>query len=289
MEAIRQFFPYQNTKVYYELTPHEDRNAPCLVLVHGFLSSMFSFRRLEPLLTQSFHVLTLDLPPFGRSGKSKRFTYSYENYGAIVNALLKELNWTNVFGIGHSMGGQVLLNAACNQSHRFSGLVLLGCSGYLKPVRKLVLSTYVPFFSHYLKYILAKTGVKGNLYNVVYEKHSVTPEMIQGYAEPFKHPKIFPALVRFIRHREGDLSTECLNTISLPIQLLWGAHDKVVPLKTGKRLEQDLPQACLHVYEDAAHLLPEEKPADIYRQVDAFITEVSTRLFNQNTPVGGSD
>ncbi|NGP44295.1 alpha/beta hydrolase [Bacillaceae bacterium SIJ1] len=277
MKPIRGFIDYHRTNIYYEHWPHPNPDAPKAVLVHGFLSSSFSFRHLMPLLHQEYHILTLDLPPFGKSEKSRRLIYSYENYGAIVNALIAQLNWMNCIGIGHSMGGQVLLNAASQKTNRWAGLALLGSSGYLKPVKKFIYYSYIPFFSHLLKYALAKTGVKGNLYNVVYRRSSVTAEMIQGYAEPFKHPKIFPGLVRFLRHREGDLQSETLQRIHLPIRLLWGAHDRVVPLTVGRRLEKDLPQSKLHIFEDAAHLLPEEKPEEMHRQVIDFTRSIHWR------------
>ncbi|WP_373566122.1 alpha/beta fold hydrolase, partial [Klebsiella pneumoniae] len=57
-------------EIHYE--DYQNKSAKeTIVCLHGFLSSSFSFRRLIPFLNNHYHVLSIDLPPFGKSGKSK--------------------------------------------------------------------------------------------------------------------------------------------------------------------------------------------------------------------------
>ena len=76
----------------------------------SFPQLYFTFRHLIPLLNEEFQVLSIDLPPFGKSEKSKQYVYSYKNMALTVIKLIESLNLTDVTLIGHSMGGQIVLN-----------------------------------------------------------------------------------------------------------------------------------------------------------------------------------
>lgn len=219
---------------------------PTLLLVHGYLSSTFSFRRIIPLIKRHFNIIALDLPPFGKAEKSTTFVYSYDNLSRIIIDLLRMHQLKNVIGVGHSMGGQILLYAARNRPDLFEKIVLICSSGYMKRLHPaLIYSSYFPYFSFIVKRSLARNGIWNSLRNVVFDHSLITDEMLQGYLEPFHDDRIFRALTKMIRDREGDLSSEQLKIIDIPCLLVWGEEDRVVPLNVGKRLSQDLPNATL--------------------------------------------
>lgn len=257
--------------IHYELYQN-DKNKPVLVLIHGFLSSSFSFRRLIPLLQHDFTVLSIDLPPFGKSEKSTRFVYSYQNLASIVIELLELLHYSKVTLVGHSMGGQISLYVAKQKPELVEKIVLLSSSGYLKRLAKsLIYSSYLPFFHVIVKQRLAKQGVHQNLLNVVHDHSLIDQEMIDGYTEPFLDNRIFMALTKMIRHREGDLSTEDVRSIEIPSLLIWGEHDRVVPISTGKRLHQDLPNSSFITLKNTGHLVPEERPEHVLEHILKFV------------------
>ncbi|MBD8070502.1 alpha/beta fold hydrolase [Bacillus sp. PS06] len=263
--------------IHYELYNNDDSDKPTLLLIHGFLSSTFSFRRLIPLLARDYTVIAIDFPPFGKSGKSKNFTYSYENIAKTILLFIETLALTNLIVIGHSMGGQLGLQMAKQQPEMVEKLILLCSSSYLKPTKKsLRYASYIPLFHHYVKFWLAKKGVINNLLNVVYDQSMIDEEMIEGYRLPFENQEIFIGMTKLIQDREGELSSEDLQGITTPCLLIWGEHDRVVPLHIGKKLHQDLPNSSLIVFRDTGHLVPEEKPEDVVKHVKQFIT-VSSR------------
>ena len=257
--------------VHYELYGSEGVK-PLVVLIHGFLSSTFSYRRLIPYLVNDFTVLALDLPPFGKSEKSTRFRYTYKNLARLIIELLEHLQVKSCVLIGHSMGGQICLNVARQRPELVQQIVLLCSSGYLNRAKtSLLLSTYLPFFHLYVKRLLSRYGVEKTLLDVVYDQSIIDEEMKKGYEEPFTNQQIFLALARMLRHREGDLSSEELKEIQLPTLLIWGEEDRVVPIHIGKRLHQDLPDSRFISFPKTGHLLPEEKPAEVYEQIIQFI------------------
>ncbi|WP_175990517.1 alpha/beta fold hydrolase [Bacillus sp. Marseille-Q1617] len=271
-------------QVYYEYHQHPTA-AETFVLLHGFLSSTFSFRRLTPLLKEKYNVISIDLPPFGSSDKSNRFIYSYDNLANTVISLLDHLNVRNIHLTGHSMGGQIALNVMKKEPSLVDKGVLLCSSGYLKKMKwPVLMASRIPFFHLYVKLWLTRSGVRKNLENVVHNKELIDDEMMFGYLKPFLEDDIFRALTRMIRDREGDLSIGELQKIETPCLLVWGEHDRVVPLTTGHRLAKDLPQSKLVVLKETGHLVPEEKPDEVLQHIQQFINSETDEYVKNNQP-----
>lgn len=253
---------------------NRDADAVTLVLLHGFLSSSFSFRKLTPFFQEDYNVLAIDYPPFGKSEKSSSYTYSYQNVACSIINFLEIRKLKRVILIGHSMGGQLCLQICKRRPDLVEKVVLLSGSSYLAPMRPSIrTATYLPFFPLLIRWYLGKSGIEKNLHNVVYDKKMIDDEMRNGYLEPFLQKGMFQALGRMARHFEGDLSKDDLQAIDTDCLLIWGEHDQVVPLSIGKRLQTDLPHAKLIVLKEAGHLIPEEKPEEVYNYIHDFLRQ----------------
>ncbi len=253
--------------VYYEFYPNP-ASEQTLVLLHGFLSSTFTFRHLIPLLKNDFQVLSIDLPPFGKSEKCHRYIYSYKNLAQTVIKLTNILELKKMTFIGHSMGGQIVLNILHLMPELAEKAILLSCSAYLKRFKlPLIISSYIPYFHVFVKYRFARMGVKKNLQDSLYNHALINDEMINGYLQPFLEDEIFKALTKMIRHREGDLPVETLNQIKTPCLLIWGDHDHSIPLHFGERLNQDLMNSELIVLKETGHAVPEERPFEVFQYI----------------------
>lgn len=273
MQPHTQNIHINNVHVHYEYYQSRSETQPTLILIHGFLSSTFSFRKLIPILQEDFNLLALDLPPFGKSEKSTKFKYSFQNFSDIVVKLIHTLQIKKPILLGHSMGGQVALKAAKEYPELFSGIILLSSSSYLKKSRPhLIYCSYLPFFSFGIRKWLEVKGVKENLLACVSDQAMIDDEMILGYGEPFGDSAIFRSLTRMIRDRESDLSSEQLEAIKTPTLLIWGEEDQVVPVRVGKKLASDLSESTLLIYKKTGHLLPEEAPERVRRDIITFLS-----------------
>ncbi|MBM7694399.1 pimeloyl-ACP methyl ester carboxylesterase [Peribacillus deserti] len=258
-------------EIYYEYYQHPS-STTTILLLHGFLSSTFSFRKLIPYAARDYNIISVDLPPFGNSGKSNKYIYSHKNHSRMIIELLKSLDIKEVILTGHSMGGQTCLNIMKDAPELAAKGVLLCSSGYLKKSSaSLTFTSRLPFFHLFVKRRLAKTGIEKNLQNVVFNHSLIDQEMVKGYMEPFLNNEIFKGLTKMIREWEGDLSQDDLKRIETPCLLLWGEHDKVVSPDIGRRLHADLPNSSLKIFEGAGHLLPEEEPEKVYSCMKEFI------------------
>ncbi|WP_078427027.1 alpha/beta fold hydrolase [Alkalihalobacterium alkalinitrilicum] len=260
-------------KVHYEYYYHENHlNRPVIVLIHGFVSSTYSFRYLIPLLVKHYPVLAVDLPGFGQSEKSTSFVYSFHNYAQLIFTILTMLKIDRVVPVGHSMGGQVGLYMAKLKPILVEKVVLLSSSGYLKRAKwKFRYASYIPLAPHMVKRWFVKRNYKDALTYVVYNKTIVNDDTVSEYAKAFEDDQFFHSLIRILRHREGDLSADELNEIKQPVLILWGKYDKVIPTQIGKRLQLDIPNAKIFIFDETGHLVTEERPKESAEQIIEFL------------------
>ncbi|SDM13156.1 alpha/beta fold hydrolase [Sediminibacillus halophilus] len=265
MEIAKQkkIIRYQNVDIHYRVYHSTGKtDNPCLFLLHGFLSSQFCFRKMIPQLRRHFQIITLDLPPFGKSEKAKAFCYSYQNMADLAMYVLDALNIEKVWIGAHSMGGQVALRCAMHYPERIERLILMAPSCYMKKASRM-LNTFSAFppSPKLLKVALRRAGVDGILKKCMHDEQLITKRMIAVYTKPFLENDIYSCLTKLVRDREGDLPSSSLHTIAQPCLIFWGKQDLILPVSTSYRLLRDLPNAELCTISSVGHFLPEEAPA----------------------------
>lgn len=108
-----------NVKIAYSLTGMADTT---LLFIHGSFIDMNYWSAQIDYFKQKYQVVTIDLPGHGESGKN-RATWTIQEYGNDVCALINELHLKNVVLIGHSMGGDVALEVSAKCSDSVIGFV----------------------------------------------------------------------------------------------------------------------------------------------------------------------
>jgi pimeloyl-ACP methyl ester carboxylesterase len=100
--------------------------------------------------------------------------------------------------------------------------------------------------------------------------------MVDAYAAPLSTRDGVRAALdagRMIVPDEIDELSRRFADLDLPVLLLWGDNDRVVPLSIGERLAAELPNARLVVLERCGHLPPEERPEDSLALVTSFLDD----------------
>ena len=64
-----------------------------------------------------------------------------------------------------------------------------------------------------------------------------------------------------------DAVTARYKTISVPVLIIWGADDEVVPLDVGQNFKRDIPNSELVILPQCGHIPPEEEPGETTRTV----------------------
>jgi pimeloyl-ACP methyl ester carboxylesterase len=110
-----------SVRIAYEV---HGKGSPTLVLVHGWSCDRSYWKGQIKPLSQEFKVVAIDLAGHGESGLGRK-AWTIEAFGADVAAVVKKLNLSRVVLIGHSMGSNVIAEAARLLPGRIAGLVMV--------------------------------------------------------------------------------------------------------------------------------------------------------------------
>ncbi len=110
-------------RIHYEA--HGNTDGPVMLLIHGLGCSLdywrFVFNDTE--LKRRYHLLALDLPGFGKSGKPRAFSYSMKDQAMVLEKLFCALSLRPEVLVGFSMGGPIAIHLAKRTGTK--GLVLV--------------------------------------------------------------------------------------------------------------------------------------------------------------------
>ena len=100
-----------------------------IVLLHGYLETLYVWEDFRSLLPESSHIISIDLPGHGLSG-SAREVNSMQFCAGVLCSLFDRLSLQKPYIIGHSMGGYVGQQFVRDYPDRISGLVNINSSPY---------------------------------------------------------------------------------------------------------------------------------------------------------------
>jgi pimeloyl-ACP methyl ester carboxylesterase len=110
-----------NIRIAYEV--HGD-GTPALVFVHGWSCDRTYWNGQVEAFAKQFKVITIDLAGHGESGLGRK-AWTIEAFGDDVAAVVKKLGLQQIILIGHSMGGDVIAEAAKRLPGRVTGLIMV--------------------------------------------------------------------------------------------------------------------------------------------------------------------
>jgi len=240
-----------------------DSGGPLVVLVHGIASRAKQWEQVMGALGETCHVLAPDLLGHGESAKP-RGDYSLGAHACGVRDLLAALGHDQVTLVGHSLGGGIAMQFAYQFPERAQRLALVDAGGlgpevsvFLRaatlPGSELVLpviaNSWVRRIGSQVGDLLASAGVP------------VSPGVtaaLQGYAS-LGDPATREAFVHTARSvldvwgQRVDARDRLYLAADLPLLVVWGARDAIIPLHHGTALTAGLPDARLEVFERSGH------------------------------------
>lgn len=118
-------------KLHY--STHGDESKPTIVLIHGFLSDSYYWRKIRRQLSSTHRVITIDLLGFGRSPKPRRADYSLDQHAKMAVETLQPLLDKPAVLVGHSMGALVSARVSQLAPELVERLVLCNMPLYTSP------------------------------------------------------------------------------------------------------------------------------------------------------------
>ncbi len=242
-----------------------------LLLVHGTGAWSGTWvSNVEAMAAAGFHVVAMDLPPFGFSQLPDSRDYSRAAQARRIQGVISQLGASSVTLLGHSFGGGPAAEAAMLNPESIRHLVLVDAAiGMQEPGQAACepsLAMRALFGWRALRTgIIAVVGTEPQfgefwLRQFVARKEVVTPERTAIYQLPFAGEDYSAGLGDWAQQFAGGCETpnsvqpESFRRLAIPVTLLWGADDTITPLAQATRLKGLLPRSRLVVMPGVGHI-----------------------------------
>lgn len=266
---LQRTFTFQGREAAYDILGQ----GPPLILVHGTPWSSFTLRHLARALADDFRVHIFDLLGYGQSDQSEN-DVSLGVQNRLMSALIDFWELDSPLVIGHDFGGTTVLRTHLLDKVDFSKIVLID------PVA--VSPWGSPFFRHVREHEAAFAGLPDYIHEAVVRAYvrsaafSPMPEAtLDGIVAPWTGDAGQAAFYRQIAQADSAYTDEIQDryaSIKRPVLILWGEEDTWIPPDKGRRLNRMIPGSTLTEIPEAGHLVIEERPDALLREIRSFLT-----------------
>ncbi len=268
-------------------------SGPAILLIHGIGDNSTTWSSVQSTLAQRFTVIAPDLLGHGKSDKP-RADYSVAAYANGMRDLLSVLDIERVTVVGHSLGGGVAMQFAYQFPQLVDRLILVGAGGVTKDVNFALRIASLPMGSEALALlrlplVLPALQMMGRAAGLAIGSTGLgrdIPEMLR-ILEDLPEPTASSAFARTLRavvDWRGQVVTmldRCYLTESVPVQLIWGSHDSVIPVSHARLAHAAMPGSQLEIFERSGHFPFHDDPDRFVEIVERFIDSTEPATHDQ--------
>jgi len=253
---------------------------PVFLLLHGFASSLYSWHSIIEPLSKLGTVIAFDRTGFGLSERPLSWQgqnpYSSEAQVGLATGLLDYYDVQKAILVGNSAGGTIAMQVALEHPERVSALILADPAVYTSGgaphwILPLLASPQMRHLGPLFTRQIVKRGP--DLIKLAWHNPAILSPEIQGlYLKPFQVENWDKALWEFTLASQPTGLSDHLNELTLPVLVITGDHDRIVPAKDSIKLAGELPNASLEVISDAGHVPHEEQPQRFLEIVTSYLS-----------------
>lgn len=261
------------------------KDAPTVLLLHGFPSSSHMFRNLIPQLAEHYHVVAPDYPGFGYSDQPtlKQFPYSFQALADLMDHFTQNIGLQNYVIYMQDYGGPVGFRLAVKHPERVRGMIVqnatIAAEGWNPDVTK-------PF-GLFWKNRSAKTEAPMRAF---LKAETTKWQYTQGEADQnalnpdaWTHDQIAldrkgndKIQLQYLWNYQDNLAQypvwqEYLKNNQPPLLIVWGKNDPFFTLAGVEKLKALDSKAETHLYE-AGHFALESHGEEIAATINAFLS-----------------
>jgi pimeloyl-ACP methyl ester carboxylesterase len=259
--------------VRFHLRDTGPREAPALLLLHGFGSSLHTWEDWARLAEGDRRMIRIDLPGFGLTGADPTPDYSDERAVALIAGLLDRLGLARVDLLGSSMGGRIAWRFAADRPDRVRRLVLMAPDGfrsrgieYGRPIRVSPLMQTLP-------YTLPRPLLRATTEPAYADPAALRPEVLDRYRDMLLAPGVRGAILDRMRDTVLQPPEPFLQRIAAPVLLLWGEADRMIPSGHAADYARELSVSRTVVLPALGHVPMEEDPRRSLAPVTEFLAQ----------------
>ncbi len=260
-------------RVRDEPEPAPTRGPVPLVCVHGAGMSSVVYMDVVRRLSPARRVVAPDLPGHGQSDRwDECGALSIDGYRDAVGAICARLGVSRAVLMGHSMGAAIALRCALSWPERVAGLVLLNGATRLKVAPELLglLDAELPQADGPATRV---DGMPDGLARLSFSPQVLPDLRARWQAMLLAAPR--DVILGDFRACDGFDVGEAAAGLRLPVLLVAGADDLLVPAKLAEKAAAKIPGARLEVYPRTGHFSHIEDPDRVLPAIEAFLRTVS--------------
>jgi len=261
------------------------KQAPTVVLLHGFPTSSQMFRNLIPALSDQFHVVAPDYPGFGHSAMPtvEAFDYTFDHLADMMDRLVQQLGLTRYSLYVMDYGAPIGFRLAVKHPERIQALIVQNGNAYEEGLREF----WKPFRAYWndrteataapLKKFLHLEATKWQYTHGVRNVEAISPDnwivdqsfqdrpgnkdiQLQLFYDYGSNPPKYPQWQAYFREYQP------------PTLVVWGQNDHIFPAEGAQPYKRDLHTIEFHLL-DTGHFALEEDGDVIARHMRQFLTK----------------
>lgn len=264
-------------------------SGPVLLLIHGIAGSMENWQEVLEPLARRHTVVAPSLPGHGTSAPGAG-DYSLGALATGLRDLLVALGYHRATLVGHSLGGGIAMQFAYQFPEITERLVLVSSGGLGPEVSAVLRAAALPGADLFIGVTAAVGTTVGSklargLAAVGLRPSADVAEVGRGYASLADRER----RVAFLATLHGVVGTggqrvSAVDRLYLaedtPVLIIWGARDRIIPVRHGEDAHQAIPGSRLEVFEKVGHLPQLEAPGRFIAALEQFIGETEPSPFD---------
>jgi len=267
-----------------------DSGGPVVVLIHGIASRAAQWHGVMADLGETCHVIAPDLLGHGESAKP-RGDYSLGAHACGIRDLLAALGHDRVTLVGHSLGGGVAMQFSYQFPERVERLALINSGGLGPEVSAWLRAASLPGSELVLPVMTSSyvRRVGGSLGRLLSKARIPMPpsvgEVLVSFAT-LADPATRSAFVHTARSvldvagQRVDARDRLYLAAELPLLIVWGGRDAIIPVQHGVSLAERLPSARLEVFARSGHFPHLTEPARLAQVLASFVSSTDGAVFD---------
>jgi pimeloyl-ACP methyl ester carboxylesterase len=276
----------------HSVTYVQKGSGPVLLLIHGMASSLETWRLVVDPLARNATVLAVDLPGHGGSSPGSGDS-SLGSLAAGVRDVVAALGHDRVTLVGHSLGGGIAMQFSYQFPEMTERLVLVASGGLGPQVNLALRAASLPGANLFLSVTAgpAGRGFDGARRALRAVRRPPAPgldELVRSYASlaDADRRSAFLATVRSVIGLSGQ-SVQAADRLylakELPVLLIWGAEDPIIPVEHARATHELLPHSTLSVFDGVHHFPHVEAPQRFVTALEEFCAATEPAVFDAAT------
>lgn len=247
------------------------RDAPVVVLLHGFASSLQTWDAWAEGLQKTHRVVRLDWPGSGLSPPDSANDYTDARSLQLLLALLDDLGVQRASWVGHSMGGRIAWTFAARHPERSERLVLVAPDGFASFGMAYGQAMAVPASWGLMRHVLPRALLRMNLQAAYAQPQNLSDALTRRYHDLLRAPGTRQALLTRLQQTMLQEPLPLLRQIRAPTLLVWGEADAMIPVAHAQDYLRAIEGSRLLALPQVGHLPQEEAASASLQAVAAFL------------------